>query len=69
MQINLASWLKLSKKMGLDIVNKSEDNIAMGIWIYNVYGPEQWTTYKQYCKHYTANLSPPSISETVADHY
>ncbi len=48
MQIH-SSWLPLSKKFGLDILHNAKDNVTMGIYIYNVYGPEQWTTYKKYC--------------------
>lgn len=48
-QINLKTWLGLSKKMGLDIVNNEVDNIQFGIYLYNTQGPKIWTTYKQYC--------------------
>lgn len=49
MQINMPTWLPTAKKMGLDIINNPVDNIQLGIWIYNKYGPAPWTTYKQYC--------------------
>lgn len=50
MQINIPSWLPLSKKMGLDIINNEADNIEFGIWLYSNYGVRQWTTYREYCE-------------------
>lgn len=41
MQINLASWLKKSKEMGLDIY-QLEDNIKMGKYILEVQGLSAW---------------------------
>lgn len=49
MQIN-DSWIPTATKMGLDL-NKTKDNIEFGTWLYQKYGPTQWSTYKQYCKH------------------
>lgn len=49
MQINQVH-LKEAQHMGLDIVNNPKDNIEYGIWLYNTAGPNQWTTYRKYCK-------------------
>lgn len=49
MQINETTWLPLSKKMGLDIVNNAQDNVTFGVYLYNKYGPTIWTTYKRFC--------------------
>ena len=49
MQINLPTWEKKAKAMSLDIVNSPQDNIEMGIYIYQTIGPQEWTT-DRYCK-------------------
>lgn len=49
MQLHIPSWLSLSKKMGLDIVNNAEDNIKFGIWLYDKEGGGPWTT-DRFCK-------------------
>jgi hypothetical protein len=49
MQLNMATWLPLSKKMNLDIVHSEKDNITFGIYLYQKYGPTIWTTYRRYC--------------------
>lgn len=49
LQLNMKTWLPLSKKMGLDIVNNAQDNVTFGIYLYNTRGPEIWTTYKRFC--------------------
>lgn len=49
MQLNLKTWLPLSKTMGLDIEHSAKDNITFGVYLYNRYGPTIWTTYKKYC--------------------
>lgn len=49
MQIHLARWAPTAKTMGLDIIHSAKDNIEFGIWLYNKYGPTQWSTYKKYC--------------------
>lgn len=49
MQINLPTWGKKAKEMGLNIRENPSDNIAFGIWLYNTKGPSQWTTFHKYC--------------------
>jgi hypothetical protein len=49
MQINMATWLPLARRMGLDIINNPIDNVEFGIWLYKTQGPYPWTTYQQYC--------------------
>ena len=49
MQLNMATWLPLSKKMGLDILHSEKDNLTFGIYLYQKYGPTIWTTYRKYC--------------------
>lgn len=48
MQINHL-WLPTAEGMGLDIIHSAKDNVEFGIWLYDKYGPTQWTTYRQYC--------------------
>ena len=45
MQIH-ATWIPKAKKMGLDVVNSEADNIKFGIYLYDKYGPTQWSTYR-----------------------
>lgn len=48
MQIN-AGWIPTATKMGLDVVNSEEDNVAFGMWLAKNKGLSQWATYKA-CK-------------------
>lgn len=47
MQINLKTWHKKSKEMGLDIFGSTEDNITMGKYILKVQGESAWTCSKK----------------------
>lgn len=42
-QINIPSWSKKAKEMGLDIFYSTEDNLKMARWIYDHEGIGQWS--------------------------
>lgn len=46
MQINIPTWSKKAKAMGLDIYNNVDDNIKMGRYILKVQGITAWNCYK-----------------------
>ena len=49
LQLNIPTWEPLADKMGLDIEHNAQDNIEMGIYLFNKYGGKIWST-DTYCK-------------------